>query len=221
MKLTQDLHLKRVNSDTGEFTAVAWAFGEPDRQGDVIDKGAFAASLARYAKNGNLPPLLWQHDHKEPVGSWLELAETEQGLEGTGRVSLDTTKGREVYPLLKSGALSLSIGFQSEPADSYTKDGIRHFKNVDLLEVSLVSVPANQNAVIREVKSFADCQNERDFESLVRDALGLSRRQAKRLTSVGFPALTQRDVEGQADEPDEQAIIAALKAATQIIRKGN
>ncbi len=149
MKLTQELHLKRANVETGEFTAVAWAFGEPDRQGDIIDKGAFADSLARYAKNSNLPPLLWQHDHKEPVGSWLELKETDEGLEGTGKVLLDTAKGREVYPLLKSGALSLSIGFQSEPSDSYTKDGIRHFKSVDLLEVSLVSVPANQNAVIR------------------------------------------------------------------------
>ena len=218
MKLTQELHIKRLDSKTGEFTAVAWAFGEPDRQGDVIDKGAFSKSLAQYAKNGNLPPLLWQHDHKEPVGSWLELKETEQGLEGTGRVSLETTKGREVYPLLKSRALSLSIGFQSSPDDIYQKGDFRHFKSVDLLEVSLVSVPANQNAVIREVKSFADCQNERDFESLVRDALGLSRRQAKRLTSDGFTSLTQRDVE-QADEPDEQAITAALKAATDIIRK--
>jgi len=55
----------------------------------------------------------------------------------------------------------------------------------------------------------------------VRDALGLSRRQAKRLTSVGFPVLNQRDAE-QADEIDEQAIIAALKTATNtIIRKGN
>jgi HK97 family phage prohead protease len=217
MKFSQELHLKRANVETGEFSAVAWAFGEPDRQGDIIDKGAFVASLAQYAKNGNLPPLLWQHDHNEPVGSWLELKETAEGLEGAGRVSLETTKGRDVYPLLKSGALSLSIGFQSEPSDSYTENGIRHFTKVDLLEISLVSVPANQNAVIREVKTFSDCENERDFESLVRDALGLSRRQAKRLTSVGFPVLTQRDAV-QADEENEQAIIAALKAATHIIR---
>lgn len=218
MNLTQELHIKRLDSKTGEFTAIAWAFGQPDRQGDIIDNGAFTKSLEQYAKNGNLPPLLWQHDHKAPIGNWLELKETEHGLEGTGRVSLDTAQGREAYPLLKSGALSLSIGFQSSPDDVYQKGEFRHFKQVDLLEISLVSVPANQNAVVRDVKSFSDCRNERDFEGLVRDALGLSRRQAKRLTSVGFPALTQRDVE-QADEPDEQVITAALKAATDIIRK--
>ena len=219
MKFTQNLHLKRADVDTGEFTAVAWAFGEPDRQGDIIDKGAFSDSLSKYTKNGNLPPLLWQHDHSEPVGHWIELKETDEGLEGTGKVLLDTDKGRDAYPLLKSKALSLSIGFTAEESDSYRKDDIRHFKKVDLLEVSLVSVPANQGAVIRGVKSFDDCKNERDFESLVRDALGLSRRQAKRLTSAGYPVLTQRDA-GQADEIDEQAIIAALKAATNtIIRK--
>lgn len=218
MQLTQDLHVKRADAATGEFTAVAWAFGEADRQGDIIDPGAFASSLARYAKNGNLPPLLWQHDHSAPIGAWLELKETAEGLEGTGRVSLETERGREIYPLLKSGALSLSIGFQSGPSDSYTKDGHRHFKNLDLLEVSLVSVPANPGAVVRQVKSFADCESANDFETLVRDALGLSRRQAKRLTALGYPVLSQRDAV-LADD-DEQPIIAALKAATDIIRKG-
>jgi HK97 family phage prohead protease len=103
MKFSQELHLKRATNAAGEFTALAWAFGEPDRTGDVILPGAFIESLAAYEKNGNLPPLLWQHDHKEPVGSWLELKETAEGLTGTGKVEISITKGADAYALLKSG----------------------------------------------------------------------------------------------------------------------
>lgn len=216
MKLSIDLplHLKSLG-DAGEFVAIAWDFNQVDRQGDMILPGAFSESLSRHAAQGSMPAMLWQHKNDEPVGSWLSLEEKQDGLEAHGRLELSIQKAAEAYPLLKSKGLSLSIGFQAKESDSYTESGVRYFKRVDLAEISLVSVPANPGAVVRAVKTLDDCDTPKEFEGLVRDALGLSRRQAKTLTGLAWPALTQRDAE-PADDPEQ--IIAALKAASVSIR---
>ena len=217
MKLNIDLplHLKSLG-DAGEFVAVAWDFNQVDRQGDVILPGAFAESLSSHASQGSMPAMLWQHKHDEPVGSWISLEERKDGLEAHGKLELSIQKAAEAYPLLKSKGLSLSIGFHAKESDSYQKDGIRYFKRVDLAEISLVSVPANPGAVVRAVKTLSDCDTPKEFEGLVRDALGLSRRQAKTLTGLAWPAFNQRDAD-QADD-SEQTILAALNAASVQIR---
>lgn len=156
-----------------EIAGYASTFGgEPDAYGDVIVKGAFAESIAKR-------PTKFLYEHGEPIGKQLEIREDDKGLFGRWAI-VDTQAGTDAYKLAKAGVLdSLSIGYVTLEAD-YDKDGVRLLKRVDLFEVSAVAIPANRNAVITAVKSFAD-QSE-DVQVAVREWLervraGLAQRQ--------------------------------------------
>jgi hypothetical protein len=74
----------RLDPVTGIFTGYASLFGIPDAQNDVVERGAFSASLLRRGTAGIR--MLWQHDPAEPIGTWLSLAEDPVGLRVTGRL---------------------------------------------------------------------------------------------------------------------------------------
>lgn len=195
MRLTATLPLclKLAGSPTqGEFAGIA-ATWQIDRHGEQFARGAFAKSLASWGQRGGLPPLLWQHDTSEPIGALTSAKETAAGLEVTGRIVLTTPNGRRAHELLSAGggALGLSVGFQTLEYD--TGGVIPTHKEVDWVELSLVSVPAQPGAVVTDVKSaFPD---RKTFEHAARNALGLSREQAKRLAAGGFAAMVRDDPE--------------------------
>lgn len=189
----------------GEFTAIA-ATWEIDRTGDRFQRGAFLASIADWRARGALPPLLWGHDTGEPIGAIIDAQETDRGLEIVGRLAIGTVNGRRAYELLKagSGALATSVGFF--PTEFRPERGITVITKVDWVELSLTPVPAQQGAVILDVKTmFPD---RKTFEHAARNALGLSRSQAKRLAADGWSGLSRDDKD---DEPD--ASTAAMDAA--------
>jgi HK97 family phage prohead protease len=139
-------------SEAGEFTGIASVFGETDMLGDTIAAGAFRKSLAAHQAKGRMPLLLWMHDITAPIGRWLDVRETAQGLAVKGRLILDTVRGREAYALLKERALDgLSIGFRTIKSVR-TKTG-RLLQEVQLEEISLVALPALASARVTSVKS--------------------------------------------------------------------
>ena len=87
----------------------------------------------------------------EPIGKVISLTEDDKGL--FGRWSLvPTDTGKKAHELLKADLVdSLSIGFMTEDAD-FREDGVRVLKAVELVEVSIVTIPANTNAVITSFK---------------------------------------------------------------------
>ncbi|HYW23090.1 MAG TPA: HK97 family phage prohead protease, partial [Terriglobales bacterium] len=130
-----------------EISGYASTFGgTPDSQGDVVARGAFADSIAVRATK-----LLYEH--ATPIGKQLELREDEHGLYGRWSI-VDTQAGTDAYKLAKAGVLdSLSIGYvPTEVAISADGDA-RILLKVDLYEVSAVAIPANQHAVITDVKA--------------------------------------------------------------------
>jgi len=144
-ELTQ---LKSSGAAGWTFTGYASTFGNVDEGGDVVMPGAFSDSL----KLRPAPRFLWQHQDAEPLGVVKSLTEDEHGLLGEWKIS-KTTRGQDAYMLLKDGAIdSLSIGYR--PTESgFTDEGIRLLKSVDLLEVSLVTMPMNEQAMVTGVKS--------------------------------------------------------------------
>jgi hypothetical protein len=72
-------------SDAGEFTGIASVFGETDMLGDQVQAGAFRRSLAEHKAKGRMPLLLWMHDITAPIGRWLDVHETAQGLAVKGQ----------------------------------------------------------------------------------------------------------------------------------------
>lgn len=201
----------------GEFEAVAWRYGVIDRQGEKIEAGAFAESLKSIKKHNVSIPVLMEHDTRQPVGSVLSFEDGPDELIVKGRLAMGLERAKEAHELLKAGALGVSLGFLHSRPDSALIDGVRTFKKADIFEVSLTTTPANPAAQVRSVKSFADCESVRDFEVLVREALNLSRRQSKKLASVGYAALIGCDA--QSENSDAEEILSALKSASNQIMK--
>jgi HK97 family phage prohead protease len=127
--------------------ASTW-WGEPDAYGDVVQPGAFSASIAER-------PTKFLYEHHTPIGTQLELRETDEGLFGRWSV-VDTQVGTDAYKLAKAGVLdSLSIGYI--PLEWEIRgDGVRVLQVCDLYEVSAVALPANERAVITAVKRIPD-----------------------------------------------------------------
>lgn len=140
----QDL---KARDDGWSFSGYASTFGNVDEGGDVVIRGAFLDTLSR-----RTPKLLWQHDVGEPLGKVVSLKEDDRGLYGEFKISR-TTRGQDAYQLLKDGAIdSMSIGYIPEDQE-FTDDGIRQLKAVELLEISVVSIPMNEEALITSVKA--------------------------------------------------------------------
>ena len=137
----------KARDDGWSFSGYASTFLNIDEGGDVVMPGAFKASLGR-----RRPKLLWQHDIAEPLGRVMGLREDERGLFGEFKIS-KTSRGHDAYQLLKDGAIdSMSIGYIPEDQE-YADGGVRQLKAVDLLEISVVSIPMNEEALITAVKA--------------------------------------------------------------------
>jgi hypothetical protein len=129
-------------AESGLVEGHASLFGEADQGGDVVVRGAFAASLARLAAAGRKVKFLWQHDPARPIGVWREVREDARGLRVTGRILADVAQGAEALALMRAGAVDgLSIGYRTIRAEADARTGGRRLLEIDLWEVSLVTFP--------------------------------------------------------------------------------
>src|ERR1700742_4928181 len=95
-------------SEEGTFEGLLATYNNVDHGGDTIEPGAFTKSLQ---ENGNVVPLLWQHDSRSPIGS-LTVTDTAVGLTVKGKILLDTSVGDYAYKTLKHSAIKgMSIGY--------------------------------------------------------------------------------------------------------------
>ena len=128
-------------TDDLEIEGYASFFGMKDTGGDVVEKGAYTASLEALKKAGQSVKMLWQHRPEEPIGTWDEVRETEKGLYVKGRLLPDVARAREAAALLRAGAIDgLSIGYRTVKATKNSK-GQRLLSELELWEVSLVTFP--------------------------------------------------------------------------------
>jgi uncharacterized protein len=193
-----------VDAKTGEFSGYGAVFGNVDSYGDVIAAGAFKATLRDWKKEKKLPPMLVQHGgwmmgdmDALPVGIWTDMVEDETGLKVSGRIiNLDTDRGKTIHGAMREGALDgLSIGYRPKKFTLGTKpdEPRRKLEAVDLIEVSVVTFPANGLARVSAVKAADRVKTIRDFEDFLRDAGGFSRAAAKAIASHGFKGADPRD----------------------------
>ncbi len=131
-----------------------------DRSGDVIEKGAWEkGGLDNYLKN---PIILAFHDYRRPVGTTVDYNITDKGLEIVAEIS---KSAGEVYNLIKEGILkTFSVGFSIKDADYDRSEDTFFIKDLELFEVSVVSVPANQDSTFSLAKSFTDIGEYNDFK---------------------------------------------------------
>jgi uncharacterized protein len=183
----------KAENNKGIFTGYGSIFGNEDQGNDIMQKGAFTKSLVN--RPVSKVKMLYQHKTDEPIGVFTEIYEDNKGLYVKGQLAMGTQKGREAYELLKMGALDgMSIGFRADPEKqgyNENKRGVRTLKEVDLMEISLVTFPMNESALIETVKGNA--KNIREWETILREAGGLSRTEAKIGAKALSESLSQRD----------------------------
>ena len=204
-------HDEDEDKDYGTFEGYGSVFGNKDLGNDVIERGAFLKSLKR-RKPQNVK-LLYQHKSDMPIGVFDEIREDDHGLVVKGRLALKTQAGAEAYELLKMGALDgLSIGFRVNPKEvSYDKRGNKRIiKEVDLMEVSLVTFPMNPQATVRSVKG--EDISIREWENGMRDAFSLSRSEAKMAAKAVTDAFGQREVDTNVE------LVEAIKKLTLTLK---
>jgi HK97 family phage prohead protease len=154
--------IKEVSlNDSGDFLTIRGLANTTrrDRVGDIIPVEAWRSenALTNYMKN---PIVLAFHDHTLPIGTVVELNITTEGLEVVARIF--KSAGR-IFDIIKDGILkTFSIGFRALDAQYDEASNSFLITDIELLEISVVSVPCNQDSVFSLEKSM----NAKDFSLL-------------------------------------------------------
>lgn len=144
------IDVKSVNDGDRVITGIATT-PSTDRMGDVVEPlGAkFAAEI----------PLLWQHQHDQPVGHVRFGKATQNGIPFTATIAKIAEAGELqarvdlAWQSVKSQLVrAVSIGFRALEYAFKDEGGI-HFLKTEILELSLVTVPANVDCTITSIKS--------------------------------------------------------------------
>jgi HK97 family phage major capsid protein/HK97 family phage prohead protease len=118
--------------------------GSVDRMGDMIEPEGWR--LDRFRRN---PVALFNHNPDFPIGTWRDVAVKKGRL--TGRLDLMepvSYRLKELHAAVEAGVLrAVSVGFHSDSFEPRGKSGGIRFTEAELVECSLVSVPANPNAL--------------------------------------------------------------------------
>ena len=150
-KQTQVGELIDADEKAGIVKGYGSIFGNVDSDGDIINKGAYRKTVE---ENGNRVKYLYQHDMDKPLGKMRELYEDEKGLVFEAEIP-KTQLGKDVIELMKSGVITEnSVGII--PVKKEMQDGYRHINEVRLFEISAVTLAANDQAMILDVKGNVD-----------------------------------------------------------------
>lgn len=203
-----DYEIKAV-SDDGLFSGYGSVFGNVDSYNEVVAKGAFTESIAEIKAKGRTLPTLWQHRSGEPIGNWdiNTMKEDAHGLFGEGQLWLgDAPYAKIAYRGMQSRAITgLSIGYYVRDESFDEKTRIRTLKKLDLVEISIVTNPANDDARIDAVKAMiagGRLPSLKEFEQILREA-GFSKSQSAVIANRGLSHLLR-------SESEEPANVSAL-----------
>jgi HK97 family phage prohead protease len=188
-------NLKFDDGVEGRFTGYASVWGRVDSYGDTVVKGAFERTMEDRKR---MPLMLYQHDSSQVIGKWLNFEEDDYGFRAEGELTRDHSIADDVRASMRHGAIDgLSIGFRMfDDGSEKNEDGGRILKDIDLVEVSVVSMPAETEARIFEVREEIEMiESIRDIEAFARRA-GFSRNDAKRLVS-SFRSVYQREADDE------------------------
>lgn len=179
-----------------------------DRQGDVIPMKAWNEGLHNYLKN---PIILAYHNHQMPIGKMVEHKVTDQGLWIRAQIPAEVG---DVYKLIKKGILSaFSVGFRVRDADYDHTTETFLVKDLELHEISVVSVPANQNTLFSLAKAF---DTAAEFDLFKQQFAPAPKASAKQLdTPKAAKSTTNEEWDMDPKELEKLLADAAAKAAEQ------
>lgn len=169
-------------TDTGTIAGYFSTYDKtPDSYGDIIEPGAFTETFKKREESGHPFPLCFNHDFSAVIGAVDNVKDTEKGPFIEAHF-LDTALAQDVRKMLLSGAIyqfsfAYDVLSRRNPTEEEEKAGILNvLKELEVFEISVVTVPANQNAVATEVKAIepetkTGKRNSKADETVIRDAI--------------------------------------------------
>lgn len=153
----------------------------PDSYGDIVAPGAFTETIKKRAETGHPFPLCFNHDFSAVIGAVDHIEDTEKGPYIEAHF-LDTQLAQDVRKMLMSGAIyqfSFAydiLGARQPDADEKKAGVAQVLTELEVFEISVVTVPANQNAVATEVKAIEPeikqgKRNSKADEDVIKDAI--------------------------------------------------
>lgn len=145
--------VKDYDDKTRMVKGYASVFKNLDSDSDVIFKGAFKRTIKAQGPEGrDMVKLCAQHDMSRPIGKIMKLEENEEGLYMEAKFGTHTD-GEDYYRMTKEGIINeFSVGFVPVEKEENEQGGL-DIKQIKLYEVSMVTVAANDKAVVTDVKS--------------------------------------------------------------------
>ncbi|AFJ47150.1 HK97 family phage prohead protease [Shimwellia blattae] len=215
-----DFDIKAV-SDDGLFSGYGSVFNVVDSYNEVVAPGAFLESIEETRAKERTFPVLWQHRSGEPIGNWdiSSLKEDSHGLFGEGVLWLeDAHQAKTAWRGMKTRAITgLSIGYYVRESNYDEKTRIRTLTKLDLVEISIVTLPANDEAridVIKSVLAHGNLPSLPEFEKFLREA-GFSKTQSVAIASGGLSNLLYRSESGGDDGETKTAIADMVRQLSQ------
>lgn len=205
----KDFEVQYKDAGTGSIEGYASTWiRKPDSYGDVVAKGAFAKTLKERWNGGKGIPFLWAHQ-MDNLKSFIGTADADEDGKGLHFVATfdDTEEAQKVRQLYKDGRLrKFSFAYDVKDAGTVTlADGTKanELRELDLYEISAVTVPANEDAGVVDVKSGR--RNSKADEGKIRQAIEL-------LQDVLGELNEEEPTEGE-DEPEANAAAEEQKAS--------
>ena len=178
-----------------------------DRMNDVIPTSVWEKGIVNYLRN---PIILSQHDHDDPIGRMIDYRIDSKGLWIKARIS---AAAEQVYGLVKDEVVTaFSVGFRVIDAAYDAATELFVIKELELVEISVVSIPANQNTLFSLSKAFSDADEYKKFKSQFITAND----SAKKLESLPPVNLkSHKEVEMTEDQIKQMVADAAAAAAVE------
>jgi HK97 family phage prohead protease len=199
---------KAFEEDDDIFIRGMASTADTDRVGDIIEASAWTkGGLDNYKNN---PIILFNHDKNQPIGRAVELSTGDNGLQLKAKIAKSAGHVRE---LIKEGVLgAFSVGFRVKDAEYLKESDGYKIKDAELLEVSVVTIPANQAATFSLAKSFNSDSEYEEFKKTLKDSFPENE-------SVDFQEVKAQ--EKTMSDIDINAIVAAAveKTATAMAMK--
>jgi HK97 family phage prohead protease len=170
------MEVKEVSQNDGGDVVIEGFASTPDldRYRDIVEPKAFEEAIEMYMKN---PVILYQHDGNKPVGVATAAKITGKGFWIRASIKDEDTKTK----ILDGRMRALSIGYIALDSALEHEDGtpfnaekdsywdatlVRVIKKLDLVEISIVSTPANGNALFSIAKSVKKFFNDLALKSM-------------------------------------------------------
>ena len=173
----KEFPMQKSEGDAGTISGYFSTYDRiPDSYGDVIAKGAFTETIQKRKESGHPFPLCWNHDMNLIIGSVDpdNIKDTEKGPLMTASF-FNTPLAQEKREIVKSGVVyQFSFAYDTlEAGPVELENGVKanELRKLDLFEVSIVPIPANQNAVMTDVK--AGKRNSKKDADAIREAITL------------------------------------------------